>query len=244
MPTLSKTYPSINTGRQTYEGVVLGMNPVGYWPLSETDGTNIEDLSANGNNGTTNGSPTMGAKPGAIDRVAGVSRYMNFGGNSHVDLGSGNIPPLDGASGLGISAWVRIDGVFPAGFPGLFSRGASANRVPWVFGNPTNQIMQIVLYTTTANLFHNGSPLTANVWQHVAWSWASGGPMRTYINAVAGPVSANLGGTIRASGQPNYLCRLPSLGQWADDAQHIAVWDRALTVGEIDELYLTGRNGV
>lgn len=53
-----------------YEAAVLADNPVGYWPLDETSGTTIADLSGNGRNGSIVGSYTLNqAGPGTAERA-------------------------------------------------------------------------------------------------------------------------------------------------------------------------------
>jgi beta-lactam-binding protein with PASTA domain len=50
-----------------YDTVILGDNPAGYWPLSETSGTVADDLSTGANNGAYVGGPTLGQTPIAME---------------------------------------------------------------------------------------------------------------------------------------------------------------------------------
>lgn len=69
---------------RTYAGEVLRDNPVGYWRLGETSGTTAVDSSGNGNDGTYEGSPTLG-EHGAL--VGDENKAVAFGGNpDHVEI--------------------------------------------------------------------------------------------------------------------------------------------------------------
>jgi len=73
------------TARANYTNVVLGLNPVGFWPLNETSGTTAFDISGNNNNGAYQSGVMLG--------VAGVPNppFLGFTGGSGAAGFSGSL---------------------------------------------------------------------------------------------------------------------------------------------------------
>ena len=101
----STTCASYETGRLRYNeasGGTLNISGlVGYWPMDETSGTSVADLSGNGNTGT------MTNMDGATDHVPGViGNGLDFDGtNDYVNAGSG--ASLDDLGDMTICAWIN-----------------------------------------------------------------------------------------------------------------------------------------
>src|SRR5215469_8144569 len=52
---------TISSRADEYSNAVISLNPVGFWPLNETNGTTAFDVSGNGNNGVYQSAVTLGA---------------------------------------------------------------------------------------------------------------------------------------------------------------------------------------
>jgi hypothetical protein len=96
--TLSSTVQAANT---TYRNAILADNPLAYWELDETSGTNAADSSGNGFDGTYTAPYTLGQ----------ASAYANL--NTAVDFGESGLVTL--ADNLGnhsqvtVEAWIKMD---------------------------------------------------------------------------------------------------------------------------------------
>lgn len=76
----------VHSASQSYAGLVLSMNPLGFWPLDEANGTTARDTSGNGFDGTYVSSPTLHDKQLRPPNQYGVSRATDFRTNDYVDL--------------------------------------------------------------------------------------------------------------------------------------------------------------
>ncbi len=73
------------TVSNTYISTVLSTNPIAFWTLGETSGTESYDSTGNGNNGTYTGGYTQGYSGPISNSNLGNSTYFN-GSNSYINL--------------------------------------------------------------------------------------------------------------------------------------------------------------
>jgi hypothetical protein len=240
--------PKLHSGSQSYEGLMLGTGPVAYWPQSETSGTNAEEL-AQALDGTYQGAPTPGAKPGPIARVAGVSRAARYDdtGTEYVSLPNDTYD-LPGAGYATMASWVkRASQTDVQGNALFFDSGAGAlrlaltilniNRVQ-VFARSAAEGVQSAIATTV---------LDDNAWHHaVGVVRLAEDQILIYFDGVLKvTTSVNFDEVEFASTTTSAakLAQGSSFSQYAGDMAHAAIWNRELTATEIKTLYLAGIYG-
>ena len=114
-----------------YQQVLLKLNPIAYWPLSETSGTIAYDMIGGYNGEYTNGFSLEQAGPtnaffGDSSLAAGFD-----GATAYVDIPEG---PFDITNAITAVAWVQLTA--PPGFDGLFGHGDPSWRMSI---DPTSQ---------------------------------------------------------------------------------------------------------
>jgi uncharacterized protein YjdB len=145
-----------------YQQAALALGPLALWPLDETSGTTAYDV-IGGNNGTYNGSYTLGV-PGPTNAFFGASSVAaNFDGfTAYVDIPEG---PFNITNAVTAVAWVQV--VANNGFDGLFGHGdASWRTTVNGSGNPGGN-------DGGANSGDATSPnsITDNNWHMVAYTY-------------------------------------------------------------------------
>ena len=184
----------------------------GVWHLSETSGGvgTIEDSTSNNNDGTDNGSPTLGVT-GQIDNAIsfdGINDYINI-------TNSGS---LQFTSSLTIEAWVNLES---------FGSGSDVDSVLRKGeGNPNNyqlaihdQKLALMVEENDDAGLESTANLTATAWYYLAGTW-NGSIRRVYLNGSedgSGPKA----GTIISDTRDIYIG-----GRWGTD----------LSMGIIDEV--------
>ena len=241
-PTISATNASVCAGQSTTltasttSGTVacpslsgsLTSGLVGYWPFCG----NANDASGNGNNGTVNGATLT------TDRFGNTNSAYSFNGSNSIDIGVNGFST--GNSQATLSGWVYIT-TNPAGVSYIVG-----------YGNPANQgaVFATGIYGS-AGLFgtFSGAVYDAisnincpiNSWNLVTTVKEANGTIKIYLNAtliytqtVATPLIGNISGRI---GRAVWN----SSEYWNGKIDDVAVWNRALTATEIQQLYTTGQ---
>jgi hypothetical protein len=111
----------------TYQGVMVSLKPLGYWPLNENDGTTAYDV-IGGNNGTYTLSSVIGSsvslgQPGPTDSFFGGTSSAQFL-SAYVDIPEG---PFNLNGAITIMGWVQIQ--VASGFGNLIGHGDSSYRI-------------------------------------------------------------------------------------------------------------------
>lgn len=130
--------------RLNYTDTVLSDSPVAFWPLNETTGTTIHDISGNNYNGTISGVYQLN-QPSLLKSDEGRSIYMS-GNNSRIYLP--NVAALNNQPyPITLEAWVYLTN--------------SANQaIIMAMGNSNSPAMAIS--SITANLISYGNTGAAN----------------------------------------------------------------------------------
>jgi len=143
---------TVVTTTNYYIGTVEQDTPGAWWPLSETTGGTAYDYSGAGNDGTINGSPTMGVAgprpPTYLGFDSGALAYQFDGASSYIDCGTG--PSLAGTTDFTVEAWVNTTnsatGVVvqqrsTGGYNGEYQLEVNANGTVYftVFGNGASE---------------------------------------------------------------------------------------------------------
>jgi hypothetical protein len=206
---------------------------VGYWPFCG----NANDASGNGNNGAVNGATLT------TDRFGNTSSAYNFNGSSnYIDVGNNN--SLN-SNIVTISAWYNaVDyGSSAQGFQGnLVSKREQSG---WggayqlaLMSNPSNLVYApYTISGQNGNVYSTLQPL--GQWIHVVYVHDLNSA-RIYINGVLSGTTIVSGG-LTSNNLPVWFGARPNAGGLSHffngKLDDIAIWNRALTVSEIQQLY-------
>jgi hypothetical protein len=209
---------------------------VGWWPFNG----NANDESGNGNNATFNSASLISNRFGIAN-----SAY-SFGGNGQYML-LNPIAALSGASELTVSAWVKISGqntntncnlgcaqFLLARDPDYSSQGFSLGygQGSFKFGGAISNSNGVISSQSFSAPFSS--------WQHIAWT-VGGGSQKIFVNGLVSN-SSIYNGVLPISNGNLYFGYNPVIGYpyflngLLDD---IAIWNRALSASEIQQLYTT-----
>ena len=227
---------------------------VGYWTFDGKDtnwGTNkTNDLSGQGNTGTmtsmsTTTSPVVG-KIGQGLKFDGVNDYVNVGDVAAIDNSN---------TQLSISAWFKMD-VLPTSAATrqaiIIKYDATANEREFlvlVGHNITNDWNKITwnvqevatAYDSTTDL-KGSTILTTNRWYHVVVTYQGGNHMRIYLDGnLEVEDTTGIPTDFTNTAEPLYV-------GWLEDADRsfngliddVRIYNRALSAGEITQLYKQG----
>jgi hypothetical protein len=152
-----------------------------YWPLDQTSGTAVPDVSSNGHAGTITGPAnwvTNGAVGGAL-RLTGTNNFVR------------ETPPsgfLNGLKQFSLALWVKNSatnvsgGIFTGDDSGSGPSLTLATRATPAFGTATNAI-EAALVTTRGQARHVSlSNAVSNDWQHIAITWSNGLFLSLFVN--------------------------------------------------------------
>jgi hypothetical protein len=206
------------------------IGPVGWWRFDEGSGVTAGD-SAGDNDGTLMGNTSW--VPGKVGPYA-----LEFdGANDWVEIPDDD--SLDIGGQMTICAWIRCD---DTGFTPIVAKqpGCTSDLFP---GNYQFYIvldkLRFAHETDSCNDYigyESPSTVAEGVWQHVAVTIVQGGDVNFYINGLGA-------GTVPQSGTfgifNNKPVRIGKFG-WSDYDGDVRIYHRALTAGEIEQIYLEG----
>jgi len=224
---------------------------VGYWTFDGADlyesGTVAADKSGNSNNGTLSGfTAASGAAPGKIGQA------LNFDGtNDEVNLDNLTDFDFSQENAFTISAWVFPDGSNAT--DNVFSRGdsfSSADDTVYYLStlNTDGTRWRAAVSDGTNIELVNSDVGTVSVgkWQHLAMVW-DGSSLTLYKDRVA--LFLTTSGTVTAIWDGDHAVdRETSIGaegrdedqNWDGKIDEVRVYSRALSAGEIKQLYNQG----
>lgn len=220
----------------------MATTPLRFWPLTETSGTNANELVAN-EDGTCVGM-VMGGADGPFG-IGGKAPVFS-GGSEHILLRTGAI--LGGQTDWSIGAWFELGGT-AIGSRHLYGEAnptTGNNRIGVGFRRNSTTIMNLQaqhLYGADSGV---GEINSASVYEHSFWAfyvwtrngatieiWRQGG-RRTHSSGVASNTWTN-------SGVVSWIGSSPQLPAgtlpWQGKISHLALWDRVLTEQEINDIY-------
>jgi hypothetical protein len=198
---------------------------VGAWaPCLGPTGSRLHDHSRRSNWGT------LTNMDNATDWAINGGQYaLDFDG-SNDEVTTPAIMPAVAARSM--SAWVLTRNV--TGSQWFFGSGFLANNAAFIVG------VQAGAWAVTqygAVVFVTGA--AANVWAHIVVVNA-GTQWTIYANGI--PVTGTMTTTLAA--HPVFLGSYGGGGYWNGQIADVAIWQRALTAGEIMQLYQLGRGGM
>lgn len=214
-------------------GVKIPSGAIGFWPFEEGIGTTTVDASANKNTGTVNGATwTSSGKFGNALTFDGVNDFVNCGTSAS----------LKPTTAITVSAWAYIPSAL-----GAFTAFVKQNpgNLGWSLeGSSTKFWIYTGSWTSS-----RGTTLSFNTWHHVAATY-DGAYIRLYVDGIEiTPAVAKTGAILYGGDSSDGLC---AVGHDSYDptniARHfkgtmdeVAIYARALTAGEITQLYNAGK---
>jgi len=221
----------------SYPSIVLGLNPIAYWPLNDLSGATAVELVA-GNNGTYTGVSLAQSQPPFVAPLFdGANDYCNI-------YSAGLVSAFNGQAGS-LALWCKVSGA------GVWADGAS-RYMATIYVDADNSLLikkasaagtLQILYKAgaTTKTFTLGS-LSTTGWFHYAFTWSlATNQAIAYYNGVAASPQTSLG-TWAGNPAANqtligaYITTPSNI--WSGWLVHPAIWDRALSDEEIYYLYL------
>lgn len=232
-PAAANAAPVLLSGQQfgEYPSVVLASGPLAYYRLDEgVIGSTHADSSGNGHTLTPAGTPLAGTagKHGMCVSFDGVNDKLST---------TNGVQAWHGKKALSFEAWV-YNAAWAATHEMIVSLGAQGLYLSVTSGTLIMSIHVGTQYTNTAL-----SLLSTSTWTHVVGTWASGEPIRLYVNgaALAGDTSstARVG---QLSASPNiHVGAFGGTSLWYSGLiDEPAVYLRQLPAGEILNHYTVG----
>ena len=212
---------------------------VAYWPLDEGGGATTTDASGNGNDGTLNAPTWDSGKFGGALNFDGVDDFVDCGNPSILDFGTGDFT---------ISAWIKTtDRAGETVFGNGGDNSGGKRYSLYVEGDPGVKILvddDSTKYDPEGNI-----QVVDGQWHHLV-GMRDGTTLRVYVDGVEDegvkahgestiPAAYDLSGTSQHNAYIGALTandtgeRIKFWGGLIDD---VALWNRALTQGEIAEL--------
>ncbi len=232
-----------------YAQLVLAHNPIGYWRLNELSGTTAFDC-VGGRNGIYNS--TQLGQPGynLVDthtsaRFGFLAAQNSYVGSIPVDFGS------NANSSLTVETWVR--GGVPSTDAGLITKGTGSGGEQFNLdcGGPSHAFRFFVRKDDGGAVLATGTNVPNNQWQHVAGVLnRSAGYVALYVNGVSNAGGAfpteNFRGLLRTTNAMTIGSRQGGTtvynNQWGGYMQDVAVYNYALSAGQILSHYQAASN--
>lgn len=226
------SYDSFDAGLKT--------DLVSYYKLDDTDDTNA--LDAHGSND--------GAQSGTTDGITGkIETAFDFDGNNdYVEIDS----LTQAYNEMSVSMWFKADSLGTSTRQGVLSRGSDGgnNNGQWFFiprylGGTSDNIFRIIDGGTTHELAFTGTDITVGTWYNVIMTFNSSNysiyldgelkdtenPSFSSIDALTEEVYIGFTKGNPSSSTDNYF---------DGTIDEVGIWNKALTTGEIEELYMGG----
>lgn len=234
---ITKSLWPIFSDTLSYDQIVKLDAPVSYWRLGESSGTTaVDEMGAN--NGTYNGSPTLGATGLLTDDT---DTSVDFDGTDDYVDGIGNL--ASGGTALSVEGWVNWDS-FPANLGGRVIARSDGQFILYLFRNDgdSSNHLRYHIYTGGTQTFaqYPVSSLVVDTTYHVVGTW-DGTNIRLYVNgeevgitAKSGTLDAGTGSGVHLGDDQNH--------NYEHDGQldEIAIYDYALTPTQIRRHYYRG----
>lgn len=205
---------------------------IGYWPLDDA-GPTIRDASGGGHPGTLTGGSTQ--QPSLLPSGDGAA--IDFAtSNGYVTVINGGAFDFPGTQVFTVEAWVRAKSMGTQRFM-LGTRDGNGTS-GWLFYINSTGSIRLARYPTGGIVDSGGTPLADLAAHHVVVVY-TGTAARFYVDGALISTPGGFAGAMSASPQPLVIGRDADLsgGQLMDLLQHAAIYNRALTAGEVAQHY-------
>jgi hypothetical protein len=194
---------------------------------------NANDESGNGNDGVVNGACTLSPDRNAIP----LSAYL-FPGNSssYITMASPELLKIDGE--ISVAIWIYMDGGTMNPRAIEFGNGSSGYRIGPVGSTNNDRIINMVYANSTVTC--TASSLE---WHHLVMTVDSNGTQKSFLDGSLIQTNVITGSLDNTYSNEMNVGRKPTSGfdAWGGLLDDIAIYNRALTPQEIQNLY-TGSN--
>lgn len=173
-----------------------------------------------------------------VGKVGGTGSVL-LDGSSNITFGDVNI--LDGAAACTIACWYKTTQSTDVGYP--FSKGG-ATPTFWLRKRTSNQLEYMLRLSVTGNVtrqFTNPTPSVTNTnWHHLALTY-NGTTVTYYLDGAAlSPTDSGSGTVINETSSMMIGDKDTSGVKLPGNVDEAVIWTRALTAGEISDLYNSG----
>lgn len=220
-----------------FSGAVFNANPVAYYPLGETSGSTVTEISGSGNNATITSQVILGASGPPIGSPSAAYQFngiLNHGGTVQLSL-----PAINTAAGTynTVAFWMKWDGtqnIMPFGFT-LYDLWFSGGR----FG----------FNTAAGDLLGTASSSLANQWVHVVAEFYNGDVTQSklFINGVQQSLTQSATPSqTTAFATPNAQIsgwRQDNFYRFSGALSEFAIYKQALSSGQVTALYNAASTG-
>ena len=239
---------TVGTGRAliptgiNYNDLVMGTQPIAYWPQSESSGLVARCLTNPAMNGTYTGVTLANDNTGPF----GTPAPFFDGANDYVNVQTAALAAAFNGNAGTLASWCKVnsgavwtDGSARYPFYGVVVAGASYFQINKVDPNAMRWRYQagFVLETVT------DWAVTLTSWMHVALTWdKAADEVKAYLNGTQDGVTQNGLGVWGANLLTTTLIGATSMvpaNAWHGWLGPCAIWNRALAPAEIASLYVT-----
>ena len=213
-----------------YADAVTASAPSGWWRLGDAAGPQAANA-AGGSAGTWSGALSAGA-PGAL--AADANAALAFSGG-WLDLGTTFAP----TAALSLESWVRLTSASSTRY--IFSQGGTSTGFHLYTATGGAPVFVVTSSAGRATVTAP-SALSANVWHHVAATFAAG-TATLYVDGAPVALRA-LSGMVKLGSGSLYAGRYAGGGStWRGALDELAVYDRALSPADVADHASRGRDG-
>ena len=237
--TITYVYPSSVESADFQQGLI------GYWAFDEGIGDTAADASGNGNDLTKAGSSSPNTWARTMGARIGNSAFNNDKNDKRVYFGTEDVDFINGLSAFSLSLWVKskwaetdrgfvvgkVDGSNDASFS--FRYDSNGDQ-----GGEKGVIKAGITTTAGMHAVETSARSTSTDWQHLVFTWRSGGKISVYIDGVLDTLShadPALAGTITEV--KNFSIgigsRTTSSKGWRGHIDDVRLYSRVLTHTEV-----------
>jgi len=224
----------------------IGNEAVGVWNF---DDCTAKDLSGYGNNGTIYGATCVDDTPYKVVGVGQGKNALSFdGGNDYVSANANLSGTL--TSAITVSAWIKLNDLSDRGIMGEYSNWSYYGYAFWISSN--NLYFEVGRSGpgewTGWETKVNTASISPGTWYHIVGTY-NGSIVKLFVNSVeansAGENRQINGGLPTCIGNVRYDCTSINPfnevnGYFNGTIDDIRIYTTALTLGEIQQLYLAG----
>jgi len=211
----------------------VGSEPIGWWKLDEGSGTNVEDLSSHGNDGTIDGPVWIN------DAERGWC--LDFDGDQSDKVLIPNEPFFDLTGNMTVMGWIKATYVSWRNLSAVISKGTDGGG--WALQKAQREngigfyanVLGMPWYGVKSNV-----AVFDNTWHHVAGVY-DGAKAYIYVDGGADVNSIDCSGSIGTNDYAVWVGNnSQSAREWEGLLSDVRVYDYALSQSEINEIYTSG----
>lgn len=172
----------------SYSESVLSKNPVGFWLLNETTGTNANDLTTNNNDLTYENSPTLNVNT----NLNGLTKAITLNGIDERAVNTTNPATFNQnpSGNWSMEIWLKFSATnFATPYTVRNTDAVSTTTLGVItVNNSTTGRIQVLVLDSTAVTFvtlNSDGSWNDNNWHHVVVTAVSGGALTLYVDGVS-----------------------------------------------------------